>query len=317
MDLDTSGALLTVDVHREHHSRFTGEGRAPLRDSVRHLQATLHVQEVPVDETVGSSRPIMRMPALFGPTPGPRQWPSGAARTGSTQGTRAEISFHVSVDSRALSRLLPGGVTVAEPAIATVTFASLRDVEWLAGRGYNLVEVSASVRAAPLDGALAQFVLVVFENMADPIISGREELGWSKVYADISDVHVPVSDAELSVRWDGFEFLTGRVDDLDGAADPGATPQPRLYLKTIPATGAWGEDDCHYFTTLPPGDPFRTVEQRATGTGSLQLREGSFQELPTLVNIVQGLGDLSLSGPAKLTAAISHGGRSLRDQARL
>jgi hypothetical protein len=270
-----------------------------------------------VNEVLGSPRPISRMPALFGPTPGPRQWPSGAARAGSTQGTRAEISFHVPVDGQALSGLLPPGVTVAEPATATVTFASLRGLEWLAGRGYNLVEVSASVRAAPLDGALAQFVLVVFENMADPIISGREELGWSKVYADISDVHLPVSDAELSVRWDGFEFLAGRVDDLDGAPDPGVTPRPRLHLKTIPATGAWGEDDCRYFTTLPPDDPFRTVEQRAAGTGSIQLREGSFQELPTLVNIVRGLGDLSLTGPAKLTATISRGGRSLRDQARL
>jgi hypothetical protein len=270
-----------------------------------------------VHEAVGSPGPIIRMPAFFGPTPGPRQWPSGAARVGSTQGTRAEISFHVPIDSRALSRLLPRGVTVAEPAIATVTFASLRDVEWLAGRGYNLVEVSASVRAAPLDGALAQFVLVVFENMADPIISGREELGWSKVYADISDVHVPASDAELSVRWDGFEFLTGRVDDLDGVAEPGPSPLPRLHLKRIPATGEWGEDDCRYFTTISPDDPFRTVEHRATGTGSLQLREGSFHELPTLINIVQGLGNLSLTGPAKLTAAISRGGRSLRDQARL
>jgi ketosteroid isomerase-like protein len=44
MDLDTFGALVTEDVHWEHHNRFKGKGREPLLDSVRDTQAQLPVR---------------------------------------------------------------------------------------------------------------------------------------------------------------------------------------------------------------------------------------------------------------------------------
>jgi hypothetical protein len=62
---------------------------------------------------------------------------------------------------------------------------------------------------------------VVFESMAEAIIPGREELGWSKVYADISDVQLPVSDAELSVRWDEPESFTSTMGRHDPRCDGG------------------------------------------------------------------------------------------------
>ncbi len=37
VDMDTLAALLTDDVHWEHHNRFTGDGREPLLSSIQQI----------------------------------------------------------------------------------------------------------------------------------------------------------------------------------------------------------------------------------------------------------------------------------------
>lgn len=54
------------------------------------------------------------------------------------------------------------------------------------------------------------YQLAIWENHADPIICGREQLGYSKIFADIEDVHRNQSFETAALSSWGFKFL-----DLD------------------------------------------------------------------------------------------------------
>src|SRR3546814_15173414 len=85
----------------------------------------------------------------------------------------------------------------------------MTEVAWLAGRGYNTFGVTVPATwkggAHPVHGDL---MLVLWENMADPIISGREELGFSKLFCDLPS---PIeNDGRFLCRasWVGPEFAS-------------------------------------------------------------------------------------------------------------
>lgn len=84
----------------------------------------------------------------------------------------------------------------------TLTLASLRyEYGWtsndadkmgqcvLAGHGYNVTTFNVPVTyCGTNDEIKGQYQLAIWENHADPIICGREQLGYSKIYADITDI---------------------------------------------------------------------------------------------------------------------------------
>ena len=83
---------------------------------------------------------------------------------------------------------MPPGFSLRYPNIVCLSFIYSTEVEWLAGRGYNLfgVTVPATYNGQQdvVDGDLQ---LVLWENMADPIITGREDLGFAKVYCELPE----------------------------------------------------------------------------------------------------------------------------------
>ena len=57
----------------------------------------------------------------------------------------------------------------------------MKEIEWLAGRGYNTLGVSfPAVFEGEVDRATGSLLTVLWENLTDPILTGREELGFSK-----------------------------------------------------------------------------------------------------------------------------------------
>jgi hypothetical protein len=142
--------------------------------------------------------PIARymMPAHFG-VPVLKQQPTGWYRDVTT------MNVQYLTDRKQLQALLPTPFRVADEALVTVTYACSKKVDWLAGRGYNLISVNAAVvfegDQEVLEGS---FALVVWENLADPILSGREMTGIPKIFADIDD-HT-VSDGEWHCRASHF-----------------------------------------------------------------------------------------------------------------
>jgi hypothetical protein len=88
------------------------------------------------------------------------------------------------VDREGLQSLLPEGYVV-DPSVEqpTVLFeiVELRNLPWLAGRGYNTWGIYANdiICTRATDGHIkASYMLVLFESFTDPITTGREELGF-------------------------------------------------------------------------------------------------------------------------------------------
>lgn len=89
----------------------------------------------------------------------------------------------------ALEAVLPEYYRPAKDPLVTVVFSHNNGLDFMAGAGYRLAAFQVSARFdGEQDHIEGDYILVIFENQAWPIISGREDLGVPKLYADISAI---------------------------------------------------------------------------------------------------------------------------------
>lgn len=262
---------------------------------------------------------ILRMPTHFGPQPGPRQRPGGGRwAAGDAHSSTMWVSY--ATDAAALTSLMPPGFTLDGGPVVTVEVTMLRALPWLAGRGYNLVQVHVPVRYEGEDGEIVgRLELVTWENLADPIISGREELGWNKVYAEIADLQHDAQGTSVTshASWDGFVFLDVTVEHLADVAQEDAAPPgvPLLHRRYLPRPGAWGEPEIEQVTgAIPSGS---RVTRARVGRGTSAFHAATFEQLPTLAHIVNGLARLPVRGPVAAGAVEAVGFLDMHDIAVL
>ena len=163
---------------------------------------------------------LYRMPTHFGPAPGPRQMPpeANADPTRSPRKTLVAASFLS--DSQSLERHLPPGFALVGEPVVTVEFHYMTDIDWLAGRGYTMIHVWWPARFdGERDHAEGRFLAVMWENLADPIISGREEIGHPKLYAEIDALRTVQGAYHSAAGWMGRRFLEVDVAALRDAAE--------------------------------------------------------------------------------------------------
>lgn len=280
-----------------------------------------------------------RVPVGFGPAPSPRQDPNGK-RFDWSQSRTTTVGIVVECDRAAVQAILPEGYTVEPPSStpadkANVLFEvmELRNLPWLAGRGYNTwgVYISDVVchRAKKEDGSpyKGSYLAVLFESFTDPITTGREELGFPKVWAELPDGSVSDADGGRvhTASWFGYEFMRLELRGLkehDPATAPALTrpadgfthPSQHGFLhhRYVPAVGEPGKADASYatFNPAPPGKapvkrfwaPFPSPgrSQPAEGVSvnvagpevEFKIIPGTFEQLPTLHNVVKGLAEL-------------------------
>lgn len=267
-----------------------------------------------------------RMPTHFGPSLGPRQGLDGRryACIGSPNVTAVQATFKA--DKEQLSNLLPPGFSLREPCEITFDFNFNTNIEWLAGRGYNTF--GASIPATyngTIDTVHGDLLLVFWENKADPIITGREELGFAKIYCEVPDMQCVGDDIICRASWDGFEFsslkLSGLVEveleDLPSEPESRISSEGMLHYKYIPKTGSPGEADVEYATLTPgagewPNIKFDLVKQAETAT--LVFNRGTWEQLPTLVHIVNALSELTLGECTQAMMTKTRGAKDLSDQ---
>lgn len=253
------------------------------------------------------------MPVGFGPSLGPRQGPDGRRFNGEEYRS-THMSVTLAVDPERLAPLLPPGYEPSPNPTVRVQTNFLKDVPWLAGRGYNFAEVLFSVvfhcKAGEIEGDL---VSVMWESMADPIISGREELGLPKLFADIPDLQPTADGMRMSASWCGFEFLsvdllglqlgpwpaereatTESVKRSTGGSNAG---RARLYYKYFPKTGRLDQPEVCYTTVTPPGNYEMKVLETWTGDARVNFCEARWEDLPTMAQIANGLAGLGLGRP--------------------
>lgn len=254
-----------------------------------------------------NSKPAIRiMPTSFGVAGGPRQAPDhGDFRSGPISIRRFVVRFRGRADQ--IGALLPKGLALRGEPTVTFQFFCLRDIPWLAGRGYNLLSMLIPVRHGTADDGKdivdGQYQAVMWENLGDPIITGREQLGHPKLYAQLPEPRQWNGKTHIRASWEHFTFA-----EMELSCD--ATPSAELLAeigqsagagiishKYIPRSGQWDQADADYLTLSPlPGEANLRDPQPApsikVGTGRIRFGQPSWQDMPTQYHIVRQLAAL-------------------------
>ncbi len=117
------------------------------------------------------------------------------------------LIYTYTTDGDKLASYLPEGFELIRPQL-NIQYAQSREIDWMAGSSYNLVQVGVPARFnGQRDQVEGQFVLVIWENKTAPILGGREQTGMPKIYADIEDLHIFQQSYFTNVSYEGYTFL--------------------------------------------------------------------------------------------------------------
>ena len=265
--------------------------------------------------------PWYRSPVHFGPMPGPRQGPNGKPFDMREQPHRILAVTSFLSEAAALERLLPAGMELDGEPVVTVEVQVFSHLAWLAGRGYSTLNVKLPVRfKGKKDQASGQFLVVIWENMADPIISGREELGYGKMFADIAPERIAHGSHTFTASWGGhqfFEMNLSEMSEVDEASYPKAKGDGILHVKYVPGTPHGAPPDAHYVTMTPHGNSHLKWLRVMRGKGQSRFIKSTWEQMPTLFRIVTTLADLPVIEHRGSMHGESRGGKDLSDQRRL
>ena len=257
-------------------------------------------------------KPQYRMPRVFGALPGPRNVPKDKWNLPNNQ-TNLVIAVSMLTDPGALSDLLPPDCTLDGEPVLTISMTFMSNIGWLAGRGYAILNVGFRIaHESRSRGRLTgTFTPVLWENLADPIMTGREELGFAKIYAEMPPP-VAIGDTySATAAWQGFRFFEISASDLMEAATDPASPNGSFHYKFIPRTGALGEADTAYLEYAPPnhlatGYGGLRIVRRLTGKGEFQFHKARWEDVPfqyPIINALAALPRLELRGASVTTLA--------------
>ncbi len=228
------------------------------------------------------------MPAHFGPRP-----------LGGSTGMYHDVTtltLSYSTEFEALARYIPRPFRLTAPTVIVLHVMN-RDIDWLAGRGYNLVEAIAPVRfEGKVDRLAGYFTLVIWENLCDPILTGRELQGMPKLFATIPDA------LETDGQWRGevshfdhtfLDFSIRQTTELtpsEIAAEEAAHEGKNHWMgwRFLPPIGGLGPGLDQ--PTLFPIARSTTAAWR--GEGALAWRRVTWEQNPTQSHIINALAEL-------------------------
>lgn len=258
-----------------------------------------------------------RMPSHFGPMFGPRNIPPGVVLDHTRFPRSTVVTYRFLSTREALSAHLPPGFELAGEPVVSLDIAYLTEIPWLAGRGYNLALVSWPATFKGVENTeTGRFAAVLFENFADPIITGRDELGHPKIFCEIPPLIVRDDEVVARLAWDGHEFLRVSISGLTSErpaqfADDFPT-SGWLQWKYIPGTPPSAGPDASYPTHSP--DPLAadihpnvTIDSRHYGQAKLIRNEVRWEDMPTLWNVVNGIAGLPHVEPRLAVVTRTHG----------
>ncbi len=265
---------------------------------------------------------MYRMPTHFGPATGPRRGPNGEKFdcVDNPYGTAYSLSFLTQAEQ--LEKFLPPGFSLDGEPVVTVAANYMTEIEWLAGRGYNVLGVSFPARFdGERDHVRGSLLTVLWENLTDPIITGREEIGFSKIYCELPTPTQLRGRHRLTASWLGYKFLDLELFDLRQltaaeieARQAGGNSDGTLHYKYMPRTGEWGKEDSAYAVITPAANSNQRVLEQHAGDGSLAFHRARWEDLPTQYNIVNALADLEILEYRGASLTKTVGGKDLSDQ---
>lgn len=270
---------------------------------------------------------MYRMPTHFGPSLGPRQGQEGCKFSCVDNPRMTTISVSFLTRRESLEALLPDGFQLEGEPIVTVAISYITEIEWLAGRGYNTLSVSfPACFNGKQDRAIGNFLPVFWENLTDPILAGREELGFSKIYCDLPEPRVCRGETHCAASWMGFKFMDLRTNHMKQLPLPIAQEnrpgddgilRGTLHYKYIPKTGEWGSYDIAYAVLTPEYAPNHIVKEIWRGEGIVQFHRATWEDLPTQYTIVNAFACMEIKAYQGATLLRTIGGKDVSDQRTL
>ncbi|EWY94922.1 salicylate hydroxylase [Fusarium oxysporum NRRL 32931] len=250
-----------------------------------------------------------RMPISFGPFPGPRQTFSGEARN-ATDSTFTTASIKFKTSRTLLQNLFPSP-SFRFKSPGTVAYASfsqttLNKMEWLGGSGYRHIGLYIhGVQYVQKDGTVRDgtFLPILWENLTDPIVSGREELGMPKLYCSI-DVWRRTNSYRIQTGWQGVNFGSFTLEGLhetDSGSSKGTIggedDEGIFAYKYIPKVGDRGKADVEHATFVPHSEESKVVPSQVlrvftADKASFEFDPHDWEALPTLHHVVSRLAEV-------------------------
>lgn len=256
---------------------------------------------------------VYEMPVFFGPMPGTKNLDADGKSILMKPANVEALTVQFETNPAQLEPLLPDGFSLREPVFSAAE-CEFANIGYFGGHTYRLLNLSVPVRFCGADEQLdGDLVLVMFENEADPIVGGRDLLGYSKIYAEMPRFIKNGRTIRASASSWGFKFMDLTLN-LEQPA-PAAGEMKRLaassqgkfnykYIQTTPyrdmGYGTGGADVC-YPTFNPkawekPADyPFtlRQPESEYCG-GQIRFYEPETDEMPNYVHIARYLANLEV-----------------------
>jgi len=280
-------------------------------DSIVLLSTAVLLTALPLDGTADDSKgyrfdpdEMYRMPTHFGPATGPRRGPDGQPFDNTDAPKTTSISVSFLARAAQLEPMLPPGFSLDGEPVVSVGASYIKEIPWLAGRGYNTLGVSIPVLfEGERDRARGRLLLVLWENLTDPILTGREELGFAKIYAELPEPRFFDDGVQISASWLGFKFLDMHLSGLEESPvvpgdaadrDPDGTLRGTLHWKYFPRTEEWGTPDVSYPVLTPSGQGNSRIEARWRGAGDVRFHAARWEDMPTQYQIVNAFANLDI-----------------------
>jgi hypothetical protein len=254
---------------------------------------------------------VYRMPSMLGRAPGPRNMPKSKAHL-AYDGDVTTLSIRALTDEKALTALLPPRCRLAGAPTINVMYSMLSNLGWLAGRGYNILKAQSEIVFEGVDGDVrGNLSWVLWENHADPIVTGRDELGTPKLFAHLPEIRFTGDSAIAAADWEGHRFFEMEAHDLvpdarsssfDTYAAQGGLPL--LCYRYHSRVGEWGAADIATMTMSTTGSaPAPKVREQLTGSGKFRFFAARWEDMPTQYTYVTTLASLPLLEfqPAKVS----------------
>jgi hypothetical protein len=253
-------------------------------------------------------RPLRyRQPTVFGPAPGPRQDHYGRSHTVSLQhSTTIKRTIYFKTSATLLRNLFPNTYySFTKPdtiAIASFTVETLSNMAWLGGGGYDLVGFyihGVSVQDSKGNVRRGVYCPLMLENLTDPIITGREELGIPKLYSDIT-IEGNEEDCSVKVGWRGSVYAEfswkhpERSEKGDISYTDDQQSEGLLVHKYMPSHEV-GKSNCENDVLLNNSGMTSSVRSQRVSTPagtSLKIKDLGVERLPTLHHIASRLAEL-------------------------
>lgn len=265
---------------------------------------------------------MYRMPTHFGPSLGPRQGPDGRTFDCKNAPKTREHRVRFLTNPEQLEAILPEGFSLAGEPVVTVEASYFSEIQWLAGYGYNILGVSfPATFKGTQDHVTGRFLSVLWEDLADPILTGREELGFAKIYCEIPEPRVYEGTTHCMASWKTYRFMDMKITNLKPMSpdeiktvQTGPQDDGLLHYKYITRTGDWSEADISHAVLTPTHTPNWTVKEGWSGDGSVAFRQAEWEDLPTTCHIVNTFAGLEIKEFLGTTILNTVGAKDLGDQ---